>query len=479
MTLRLPAFLQSPPQRFLWIMLASALVYGAMLCFYGADAHHQTRLARELFIWPVIIALLGLYVAGYQALKASGRFQTHFLVISVALVALAATAIQPFHSTDLYGYVNRGWQQVAYHANPYVWTVDQIAGWTRDPMFTNHWVNNPCPYGFLFALTAKALCYAGAGHLNITTTLFKSANLLAHLAIGLLIWLSARRLGDAAPERASYLYLANPLILLHHLANGHNDILMAFFLTLAAFTLVRGWRLLTLPCLVAATLIKYSAILAIPFALMVIIRHGGWREALKGVLLGFLLALAIASPYVIDLPRFPWGEMGVNASISHNSLHSVIFTLYKVLAGWIPAWQDAREMVKASLKAVLVLAFAGFYGWRLSLAWKDLRGAETLQAARRFAMESLLTMLVAVGLASAKFYAWYLGMFLPLAFFLSPRDELRRLTLTLAGAQLFGLTFLGQAHVLNFLLLSAAPVFPFVWRRLRPATSPALETQAS
>lgn len=472
-SLQCPGFLQPPAQRFVWIMIATMLVYAVMMGFYGTDAHHQSRLARELFIWPVVATLLALYVAGYQALKASGRFPLHVLVGSAALVALVAMAITPFHSTDLYGYINRGWQQVAYQANPYVWTIDQIPGWQRDPMFTNHWVNNPCPYGFLFAAMARALCVLGGGHLAITTMLFKGLTLLAHFAMGLILWLSARRLGDAAPERAAYLYLANPLILLHHVANGHNDLLMALFLTLAVFTLLRGWRWLTLPLLAAATLIKYAAVLAIPFALMAIIRQAGWRTAAKGLLLALLLALAIASPYVGDIAHFPWDVLGSNASISHHSLHSLIWTIYKALAHWIPAWQEGRETVKLALKAVFALAFGGFFLWRIASAWQALRRTDSPgDVARRVAFEALLTMGVAVTLASAKFYAWYIGMFFPLALLLPARDALRRFMLVFAGVQLFGLTLLGQAHGLNFLLLSAAPMGVFLWRhgrRERPA----------
>jgi hypothetical protein len=43
-----------------------------------------------------------------------------------ALFCAACVLVYPFHSTDVFGYVNRGWQQVHYHMNPYVYTVAEV-----------------------------------------------------------------------------------------------------------------------------------------------------------------------------------------------------------------------------------------------------------------------------------------------------------------------------------------------------------------
>ena len=45
----------------------------------------------------------------------------------------------------------------------------------------------------------------------------------------------------------------------------------------------------------------------------------------------------------------------------------------------------------------------------------------------------------------------------PLALFLPSGHPLRMLTLILAGAQLLSFTFVGQAHVLNYLVMTLLP----------------------
>src|SRR2546421_12224177 len=67
-----------------------------------------------------------------------------------------------------------------------------------------------------------------------------------------------------------------------------------------------------------------------------------------------------------------------------------------------------------------------------------------------FIRKSLLAMFVLIFVASSKFYAWYLGMLLPLAPFMDPRYWLRRLVVLISGSELFSLTFMPQAHILNY-----------------------------
>ena len=63
-------------------------------------------------------------------------------------------------------------------------------------------------------------------------------------------------------------------------------------------------------------------------------------------------------------------------------------------------------------------------------------------------------------IASPKYYAWYLGMFYPLALWLPEGDRLRRVILAVTSAQLLSLTFVAQAHFLNVVLML---VVPMIW----------------
>jgi hypothetical protein len=69
---------------------------------------------------------------------------------------------------------------------------------------------------------------------------------------------------------------------------------------------------------------------------------------------------------------------------------------------------------------------------------------------------------VLVCLVSSKFYPWYLGMFLPLAYWLPAGDRLRQAVLAVACAQVLQFTFLREAHGINAVILLLAPL-GYVW----------------
>ncbi len=453
-------------RRFFQVAGGFVLIYGLMQWFYLTPALAEFRTYRELFLWPVTLVLLFLYWAGYNALKKTG-LPLKSLAILAGLTAVAAFLIPNFHSTDLFGYINRGWQQLHYGLNPYVYTVDQTLGWEQDPMMTNHWVNNPSPYGFLYLQLAKLLCIPGGGQLPVTVWVFKGLNLLIHAVTAALVWLTVQRLNADASEpkiradMAFYLYAFNPLVMVHGLANGHNDMIMGFFVTLSAYFAIVGAWLWILPALVAATLIKYGALVIIPPAVLLLIKQRAWRALLGGVVLGVLVFGLSGLSYLPDWQSFHLKEIERNAFVSHGSLHSMIYSSFKTFAKEvIPAWHLQKEAVRTVLKNMLLLGYVGFYGW---LGLSRLR--QKTYPVRQWIQDALLVMAVMICLVSLKFYPWYFGMFFPLALFLEEGFWLRRLLVVMSGAQLFSLTFIGQAHLLNFIVMTGLPIAWLVWQR--------------
>ena len=75
------------------------------------------------------------------------------------------------------------------------------------------------------------------------------------------------------PDLVLYLFMWSPLILLHHIANAHNDLLMGF-LIVAAVALVAHRKGIWAPAvLIAAMMVKYVAVLLIPGFLYFIARR--------------------------------------------------------------------------------------------------------------------------------------------------------------------------------------------------------------
>ncbi|WP_373530985.1 hypothetical protein [Vampirovibrio sp.] len=447
--------------------MALALLLTAL--FYKTPALSAPRWSREVFVWPLTFALIFLYWQGAKTVLAETT-PLKRIGWSGVLWAVLAVLIPAFHSTDIYGYINRGWQQLHYGLNPYVFTIDHIPNWHADPMITNHWVNNPSPYGFLYLLIAKLLCWVGQGNKALTVLVFKGFNALLYLGTAALIWLGARHLEQKGPDTvrerfnpnwAVYLYLWNPLVLIHSLGNGHNDMLMGFFVTLAALSALLGGWFWILPALMAATLIKYGALVILPLAFLFLLKNKAWVALGAGLALAILVFAVTGLPYLPDWRQFHLAEINHNAFVSHGSLHSFVYSLFKYIDKTIlPALHPHREWVRGILKNGLLGAYALFFA---GLCWRRFR--QSGYPASQWIQDALLVMAVLIGLISLKFYPWYLGMFFPLVFYLPHEHWLRRLLIPLSCAQLFSITFIGQAHLLNFLVMTALPILWFLWKQ--------------
>lgn len=439
-----------------WTGALTAAVYLATFVFYVRGFQGYTRTAREVFIWLAVLPLLYLFRRGYLIVRDSGEgLKTSQVVGFAALFCITCAAVYPFHSTDVFGYINRGWQQVHYQMNPYVYTVAEVPGWRDDPMIWDHWIYNPNPYGFLFTLLARGLTKLGGGNWALTLGLFKATNAAAYAFTGWLVWSGAKHLGHERPLLALYSFLWNPLVLLHHIANGHNDILIGCALALAAYLVVTERDVWVLPALAVAVMLKYAPVLLVPAALVYVYKKRGWKTAALGCLLAALVAAAAAAPFVADWQQFRLEDIRDNATLIDNSFHSFLIHTYTNLARLFTPLMQFKEAVNSGIKTLLRVGFALF------LVVIHLRFLRRSTAARLLELWSLV-LLVLMCVVSSKFNAWYMGMLLPPALFLAERHWLRRLTLLVTTAQTLSLTFFKQAYILNYfamILLPAAYVF--------------------
>src|SRR3712207_801832 len=185
----------------------TACVYLATCLFYARGPAVYARTWRELFAWFFSLSLLPLFYKGYRLVGESREEGTVRVVVGFAAVFCLLTVLTvPFHSTDVFGYVNRGWQQVRYGQNPYLYTLAEVPGWEQDPMLREHWLYNPVPYGFLFTLLARAVCAVGGGNWWLTLLLFKLVNASAYALTAWLVWRGAHRVGLDRPALALYTF---------------------------------------------------------------------------------------------------------------------------------------------------------------------------------------------------------------------------------------------------------------------------------
>jgi hypothetical protein len=440
--------------------LLTAAVYLATLLFYARGFQGYTRAAREVFIWLAVLPLLYLFGRGYRVVRdESERVKVSTVVAFAAVFCALCVFVYPFHSTDVFGYVNRGWQQVHYHMNPYVHTVAEVPGWRADPMIWDHWIYNPNPYGFLFTLLARGLTSLGGGNWLVTLLLFKSVNAAAYAFTGWLVWSGAKHAGRARPVLALYSFLWNPLVLMHHLANGHNDILVGCVLALVVYLVVRGREVWVLPALAAATMLKYAPALLVPAALVYVYRRRGWKAAAAGCLLGLAVVAAASAPYLMDWREIKLEDIRDNATLIDNSLHSFLIHVFENVARLARPLAPLHDAVDSGIRLALRGGFAAFLLFVYVWFWRRVSGERLIEL-------TTLVMLVLMCVVSSKFNAWYMGMLLPTALFLPERHWLRRLTLLVACAQTLSLTFFKQAYMLNYFAMVIVPAF-VVFRQAR------------
>jgi alpha-1,6-mannosyltransferase len=437
----------------------------AMSFCYGALAIGHLSGLRAGAWWialttTAVILLAYLYCRGWFEFRPG--VNDHKLVTGFALVfALLALLLPAFHSTDLYSYINLGWRQVRYGLNPYVHPTGDVPDPGHDPMITLIWLHNPCPYGFLFTGITRWIVAAGHGQLLLTIVVFQSMNLVL---CGLVAWLipaTRKHIGSREDGSVLYLFLWSPMVILQLIADGHNDILMALAAMLAMYMAARDRWLLVIPLLTMGALIKYSIAVIIPFAVLEMIRRRRFASLIGGGAIAIGLILASAAPYLADYRHFQPSATAANLFSTANSFESVlfyptemVFKPFASLRGVLPTVHKALVGLIALLGlAVLIAQLVGYVrNWSGSLSY--------------FVANALFAQLLVSCVLAIRFYPWYIAAFFPLALLLDESSRLRQLTIVISLTGLLIFTPLGQAHIINYLLMIGAPIAWFAWRQM-------------
>jgi hypothetical protein len=447
----------------------------AIFCIYFSFGYSRAsyflRDLSNVVLVPGLSVLLFAYWRGYCVLKEQPSLGVSRTFFFGAVTALVALLIPDFYSSDLLSYVNYGWQQAGYHINPYVLMLVATPGFGTDPMFTKIWELNPFPYGFTFAHIARFVCEIGHGNQQYTVHLFKWLNFCVFLVLSVVIYVGAKRLKLPRPDLSMYLFMGSPLLLLHCLCNGHNDIVMVFFVMLSFLLAAFNVLAVVLPLLIVGALVKYVWLFAMPFVLLYLFRRAGWKMVVVNLFVTVVAFVCLAWSYIGDWRDFQWQVLKHNLDVNANSLPAVIFNLSRATEqviygrGPLPGFDAGLDAVISATKLGLFVSFVGFAVCLLCRAFKD-KSSYTLS---RVIEICVLGTMIATCLVASKFYPWYVIMFFPVALWLPQRSELRRLAIMLSCTQLFAITFLGHGHVLNFVLLTCVP-FALSFLRWRKTT---------
>lgn len=224
-----------------------------------------------------VAVILLLFGAQFTALLAASRAQREDdsaarrwsvrLIFGLPVIfALVMIWMHPVTTTDLYGYVARGYLSVHYHENPMITAASHLPG--------GYSVDRPAsPYGPGWLLIAALFSWLSGENLLLNMLLFKAIAAISIIVALALVDALARRLYPERRLRIAVLFGWSPLLFFESAGNGHNDIVM-IVCVLAAFALMqRGRSQAAFGFLVVGAVIKYVSAVFVPLWLVYELRH--------------------------------------------------------------------------------------------------------------------------------------------------------------------------------------------------------------
>jgi hypothetical protein len=440
------------------IALFSALVYWFAFVkpTYLLELYQQTRLDGTTPYWRdlqyrkhyiLAFAVQGVlyWISWRIALKAHSKWAWVAVAGGFVMFSSALLFFQPVDAADIFDNIMHGRMIRLYGANPFLQTASHYA---QDPFYAYMaWKHSPSAYGPLWEIMAAgASALAGEGVI---------ANILAFKLLpiaflgGSLVWI-AIILHRAAPQRAlaGVLLLAwNPVVLYETSANGHNDIVMVFWILAAACALLYGRYTMAILALVSGTLVKFIPLLLIPAVVWLALRDLPGRNAR----LRFLVLSAVLGTALVILAYSPFWQGLDTLSIARRSRlfsGSLPAFIYRVLRDPLGV-KPAATLVSVSA-ACLTVIFTLWQSWRAS---RDRSWLSFSRAAFNILMFYLLV-------TCLWFQQWYTLWPLALAALLPPGNSS-------SLAILFSFTAVNRQFIVGPALFAKRPFSPQPWLELR------------
>lgn len=365
------------------ILMRDPILGNSALSFWRYG--HGSQMAGALIYLGLFLMVWAWVRLGREVLA---RRVTGRAVLTVSLAWIAPLLISPpLFTRDPFSYLAQGALPLA-GFDPYAVGPDAMGG-----VFTDNvhyfWQDTPAPYGPLFILLAKGIVSL-VGTNVIAGVLLMRALLLVGLVL-LIVALPAltRRLGGR-PEVALWIAVANPVMVVHMIGGGHNDLLVVGMLPCAALLALRRRFVLAIVVATLAMAVKASAGVVLPFLVLVwaaTLTGPFWKRLLRsgaaslatfaavfaactlaaGVDLGWLPALNAPSMIVnwLSLPTAAGqalaGIVGMFATVTDAGFVAVTRVLGAalLLALFVRYWWAAREGGAVAIRnAGIVLALA-------------------------------------------------------------------------------------------------------------------------
>jgi hypothetical protein len=354
------------------IAIASAFIY--WLAFYipchfifvvarskvYQDYLYEAQPSLRWIIFFSFIMLGILYGLGwYIARRLRGTLPWLIVITGTLVFGSLLSYIYPIDASDLFNYIIYGRIQHIYGENPFVQVADQFKQDEFFPLIS--WSDTPSVYGPLQEMATRIASNIAGEDRLINVLVFKWLSGL--FMLGCIPVISMILKGQGRHQiLANVMILAwNPVVLYEVFGNGHNDIVMVFFILLATWAILQKKYTWTILALTAGGLIKYIPLLLIPVAGLIALRDLPNLRSRLGFIFRTLLSVIV----LVILAYVPyWEGFKVITVFSHSYLFttSIPAILYRVIKTWLGSNLTASIVSKTAI--LLTFTFVFWQSWR-------------------------------------------------------------------------------------------------------------------
>lgn len=362
------------------------------------------------------------------------RVSMRAVVIMTVAYHVVVITLPLLFSRDVYSYAYYGRMVETYGANPYVLAPRDFHLNSLWNLTWPGWRGTPSVYGPLFTWVSAALTSV----VKSVPSLITGFQLLAAAASLGTVAIVAKMVGKVRPERTLFavaLIGVNPIVVFHVVGGGHNDMLVGFFVAMAAALLFARRHLLSAVALALGMSVKASAV--IPLVLLVVaVAAGAPEDKRRRVLFTYLGA--VAGVWLLLALPFLQSEnptLGIAEASGHDSWMApgqVVVRIFSALAGVI-----GGDGLRGTGESVARLGLFGLSAIGVAMiaryVWKHPAAREPAALVTAWGWALLV-----VVLPSPVLFTWYFMWILPLAWLLPrvPRRAMVILTSTFIVTQL-------------------------------------------
>jgi hypothetical protein len=349
--------------------------------------------------WGLIGVLAVMFASYAVAMRAADRLSARTVLMCIAAMYTLVLLAPPLLSTDVFSYQFYGRMGAIYGANPYLAGPHALA---LDPLFPYigaKWAYTPTVYGPVF--TALSYLFAPLS-IAASALTYKAIAACASLGTVAIVW-HAARLRGINPVKAVALVGLNPLIVVYGVGGGHNDLLMMLPLVGGIYLLLARRGRPAGALMIAATAVKLTASLLLPFALASG-RDRRARDRRRDILIGAGVAATVIAGLGIAL--FGLGPLHLFGTLqkvqSEGDWHS--------LPGFIGTGLGLKTLSHV-IGWLLAAVFVGIFLHLLRRVWQG--RLDWIDAAAWTAAALLIT--------ASSLLPWYVAWLIPLAALASDR----------------------------------------------------------